>query len=311
MLHELNQELAQIQEKQWARQRLQRMVESAQERLARERRQLEALEAALEKEGADLEKLEGLSLAGLFYTVLGEKEIKLKKERQEFLSVKLKAEQSRQVVAALEQELAALARQLQPLGDLDAQVQALLAQKAEVLAAEKPETAEQVEALWQAETEAERQRQELREAIGAGKELLQELVAVVELLKSAEGWGTFDLIGGGILSTSVKHSKLDQARARMPQIQSLLARFKDELDDLGQGVMVEELAPFDRLADFFLDGLIFDWMVQKKIRRSLEQTESVKSAVEGLLSDLRRELKATQERAAELRAEREALVLKA
>jgi hypothetical protein len=48
-----------------------------------------------------------------------------------------------------------------------------------------------------------------------------------------ENWGTWDVIGGGLISTAVKHSRIDRARASAHQVQQLLRRFQRELGDVG------------------------------------------------------------------------------
>ena len=42
-------------------------------------------------------------------------------------------------------------------------------------------------------------------------------------LDSAQGWGTWDVIGGGLLTDLMKYSRLDDAQASMERLQSALA----------------------------------------------------------------------------------------
>lgn len=60
------------------------------ENLAQARKQNGELALILSEEKKDVDKLEQLSVANLFATILGTKDDKLKKERQEYLAAKLK-----------------------------------------------------------------------------------------------------------------------------------------------------------------------------------------------------------------------------
>ena len=47
---------------------------------------------------------------------------------------------------------------------------------------------------------------ELEEAIRASEAALEKLEKAKASLESASGWGIFDIIGGGFISSAVKHS---------------------------------------------------------------------------------------------------------
>ena len=42
--------------------------------------------------------------------------------------------------------------------------------------------------------------------------MLDSLDSVLSSLESAEGWGTWDLLGGGLISDLAKHSHIDDAK---------------------------------------------------------------------------------------------------
>ena len=70
--------------------RAERQMQKVQQQLEFSYRQLEHLAKTLDKEYADVEKLEKMSIKGVFYKVLGDKEAQLEKERQEYLQAVLK-----------------------------------------------------------------------------------------------------------------------------------------------------------------------------------------------------------------------------
>ena len=101
MFYELNTDLVEIKDKLRTRQKLLDDLGRTQNMLSEQEAKLSELSANLQKEGADVEKLEGLSLTGLFHTILCDKQKQLEKERQEHLAAKLKHDECTYSVSAL------------------------------------------------------------------------------------------------------------------------------------------------------------------------------------------------------------------
>ena len=114
-------------------------------------------------------------------------------------------------------------------------------------------------------------RREVQEAIRAGENALQSLYAAKDQLNSAKNWGLFDMFGGGFFTSMIKHSKLNVAAASLEE-----ARYNLHINVNG----------FLSFADFFLDGLIADYLVQSRINDAREQVDDAIGRVETLLNDL-------------------------
>ena len=131
-------------------------------------------------------------------------------------------------------------------------------------------------------------RKEVREAVQAGERALQSLYAAREQLNSAKNWGLFDIFGGGFFASMIKHSKLDGASASLEEARYHLQIFQRELSDV---CIPQELHinvnGFLSFADFFLDGLIADYLVQCRINDAREQVDDAIERVEMLLGDLK------------------------
>lgn len=131
-------------------------------------------------------------------------------------------------------------------------------------------------------------RKEVREAVQAGERALQSLYAAREQLNSAKNWGLFDIFGGGFFVSMIKHSKLDGASASLEEARYHLQIFQRELSDV---CIPQELHinvnGFLSFADFFLDGLIADYLVQSRINDAREQVDDAIERVEMLLGDLK------------------------
>jgi hypothetical protein len=74
MLEVLNRRLMDVKEKMRIKQKLLAALSDIDQRLSAQKSRLAELEKKLWKEGKDVKKLEGLSLSGIFYGILGSKE---------------------------------------------------------------------------------------------------------------------------------------------------------------------------------------------------------------------------------------------
>ena len=129
-------------------------------------------------------------------------------------------------------------------------------------------------------------RKEVREAIAAGNDALSSLYQARDLLQSARNWGIWDILGGGFLSTMIKHHKLDQANACMNEAERKLAVFREELKDVELPQMQLSIDGFLSFADFFFDGVLADYLVQRKINQARDKVERAITYVEALVREL-------------------------
>lgn len=130
---------------------------------------------------------------------------------------------------------------------------------------------------------------EIREAVQAGQEALDYLSRARDSLDSAGNWGLLDMFGGGLLSTFVKHSKMNDAEELVQQARSALKRFQRELMDVDTiSEFHIETGDFLSFADYFFDGLIADWLVQSRISDAKRQVDNAIQKVSYIMSQLRR-----------------------
>lgn len=134
-------------------------------------------------------------------------------------------------------------------------------------------------------------RREMKEAIAAGEAALRSLRSAQEKLNSAGNWGLFDMFGGGLFSTIMKRSKMDDAVSFMEDAKSDLKRFQRELKDVNIPLDLRmEVGSFLSFADFFFDGFVADYLVQSKISDAKEQVADAIIRVEQILSELKRKM---------------------
>ena len=128
---------------------------------------------------------------------------------------------------------------------------------------------------------------EIQEAIDVGDKVLNCLSQVRDSLKSARGWGVWDMLGGGLISNLVKHSHIDKAKGTSSEVQNLLSQFKNELADIQITSDINiEISGFSKFADFFFDGLLADWFVQSKITSAQTSVDEVQEQVDMVIQKL-------------------------
>ena len=170
-------------------------------------------------------------------------------------------------------------------------------------------TAEQILKLETRAAYLESQERELEEACAAGKEALATTDQIAASLDSAEGWGTWDLFGGGLLSDMAKHSHLDDAQAQVEQLQSQLRRFKTELADVTIDADFQvSIDGFLRMADYFFDGIVADWAVLERIHQSQEQIGETRNRINSVLTHLHTLMEQTGAEKEDIRHQIETLV---
>ena len=128
------------------------------------------------------------------------------------------------------------------------------------------------------------ERKEVSEAITAGRQALSILRMAKDELRSAGNWGVVDMVGGGFFSGMMKHSKINHASSYMRMAKEKLLIFQRELKDVYISTDMEiEISDFLTFADFFLDGLITDYLVHSKIEAAKSQIEQAMRQVERIV----------------------------
>ncbi len=241
----------------------------------------------MKAEQADVDRLEGRSLAALFYAMLGTREEKLSQEQQEAYAARVKYDAAERELQDARHQLEGVEQELKGLENCEWEYRQLLSAKAEALKTAGGAGAVKLLELEEKLTSLKAQQKELGEAIEAGRSALAAAEEILKKLDSAEGWAVYDLVGGGLLGDLAKHSALDEAQEMLEQLQLKLRRFKTELADctveLDGQIRIEG---FMRFADYFIDNLFTDWMVMDRIENSQQQVQKTRQQIQTLLQKL-------------------------
>ncbi len=296
MLNELNEQLIVIKEKLNQKRKLDKDIFILNNQISAETIRKSDLKKKIKKELADVEKLEGLNLTSLFQTILGSKEQQLEKERQEYLRAKLNYAECDDAIAALIFQNSKLRTQLKEFDNVELDYRLLLKEKENYLLRQpNSENAQKLFQLSEQIADENSKLKELSEAIQAGKIVIQLVISTIQSLHKAKDWGTWDMIGGGIIATSIKHSHIDRSRNSTHLVQQAVRNFERELKDVNIYAHISvDISRFLTFADYFFDGLIVDWMVQDKIKISLHRAIDLKDYVFSILHKLESDYSKTE-----------------
>ena len=280
MLAELDTRLQSARERVRKAQKLRAKLREAERVLSVESRRASKWSKRAIEEASDVEDLEGLTLTALFARVLGTREERLDKERQEYLAARLESQQCRHSVGVARAEVARLRREVADFADADADYERVLLDKERLLLDARGDEARSLLTLSEDLADRRSDVKELREAIEVGEAAAGELRKVLSHLRGAANWGNWDLLGGGLLTTLAKHSRMDSAREHAEWASDLLTKLQSELLDVDLSTDVSlDIGGLATFADFFLDGLIADWVMQSKIRKASAACEKTLAGV--------------------------------
>lgn len=129
---------------------------------------------------------------------------------------------------------------------------------------------------------------ELNEAIVAGERAKESLEDALDVLNSARNWGLWDMFGGGGLITSlIKHSKMEKASDLIEDAKENLRQFGKELGDIEEYADVDlSTGDFWGFADWFFDGFFSDWAMQNRINDARDQVRRAIDKVDDVLRRL-------------------------
>ena len=95
------------------------------------------------------------------------------------------------------------------------------------------------------------------------------------------------MLGGGLISGLMKHSRINDASRYVEQAKHDLRAFEKELGDIRdiEGLNVD-IGGFLTFADFFFDGLLADLLVQSKIKDAKREIDNAIARVDNVLARL-------------------------
>ncbi|MGO4107745.1 hypothetical protein [Paenibacillus sp. YAF4_2] len=282
--------LTDAKERKYELEKAQRRQQQYRSRLNELERQIIRLELDLETEQADVDKLTRMSLTNLFHTILRSKDEQLELERQQALAAALKLQEAQQERDKLKEEIFQAGVIITDNIQAEQEYKKLMIEQ-ELALKNQPDTATVLTVMENEIAEQTVVVRELNEAFTAGRRVLASLEPAIESLDKAINWGNWDLwANGGMVSTHIKHGHIDDAKQSIATANHQLKSFKDELADLKQNLNIHiDISSLLKFGDYWFDGLITDWIVQKRINEAQDRTSEATHQVRTVVKTLQTE----------------------
>lgn len=256
----------------------------------------------LKEEQKDVEDLDRFSILKVVRTWTGKQDVIREKEISELAAIEAKYREIEKTVIDLEKDITVNERELEK-GDwesLDLEWKQIIEKKKQWLLVNNHAEATRLERLYEQKTILATSIREIIEAITAGNEAKIALKRALKSLESAKDYSTWDtFLGGGIIATSLKHSKLDESEEEIHYAQRSLQRFHTELLDI-QKISFENIAiereSFVTFADYVFDDIFSAWSTHSKINNSIDRMEQTLQNLLSISDQLQKQLKETQEK---------------
>lgn len=287
MIEELNQRLNDVKRKLRNKEKWEAALKQNQEEIQKLQFKLEEAAHRLKKEEKDVDRLEKVSLQNFVVTLLGKKLERMEKEKQELVEARISYDEARQSLDECRREIEQLQARLAPLKGVDEEYRRILHEKEVLIRDQRSPLSRTIYELSEKEAKLRADIQEMNEAIRAGDQVVEALTELMTSLEKARGWGTFDMLGGGLLATMAKHGHLDDARHHVHRAQTQLKKFNKELQDVNLHLdIVIDIKGLLAFADYLFDGFLVDWVVQGRINEALDRTEEHSSRISTIINDL-------------------------
>lgn len=255
----------------------------------------------LKKEQKDVENLDGFSILKVVRTWTGKQDEIREKELSELATIEAKYREIEKTVTDLEQDIVDIERELDQARwkSIDMEWETLMKEKEGWIYGNKQVEAARLDELYDQKTFLTSSSREITEAISAGHEAKIALRRALKSLEGAKDYSTWDtFLGGGLIATSLKHSKLDESENAIHAAQRSLQKFQTELLDIQQ-INAENLSverdSFVTFADYIFDDIFSAWSTHSKINNSIDHINETISSLEHTTVQLEEQLKEDQD----------------
>jgi hypothetical protein len=284
-------------------------VADLEQRLRRLTADIVELRAQHDLEERDVERLEGFSLTRILASLHGARDDALARERAEAEAARYRVAEAEARWSAVNHEYEAAAERLGRLADAPAGYEAALADKERHLAGSDDPRAPRLLALAEERGRLVDELREVDEAVRAAHRAREALNQLASTLGSASSWSTYDtFFGGGLVSSAIKHSRLDEAARRAAYADQCLAVLRSELADLAAPASAPDV-PVDgltRFVDIWFDNIFTDLAVRERIQRARRNVADSTRQVAALITELGRRADGVRVRRLAIDREREA-----
>lgn len=134
-------------------------------------------------------------------------------------------------------------------------------------------------------------KNEIREAIAACDDVLNNIDRALAELSSASNWSLLDMFGGEFFSSFMKRSKINKANRNISNLKLSLNRLRKELADVDIDLPLEisnSLA--DNFWDVYFDNIFTDLRVRSEIKTKTSELRELRDKITYIKGRLEREI---------------------
>lgn len=263
-------------------------------RLSEARSEYRRLAEAAATEQADVDRLERMSPSRIWASMRGSLEERLTREEAEAQAAAYAAERARVDLERLRSEAERLIRERDALARAEDAFDEALTEFSQAVDADADATLDTRSLRENARRRLDdrQRRREADEALAAGRFALDRLNEARMELGSADSWSAWDTWGGGdIISSMMKHRRLDQATDRLRDASAALEVFSRELGDVHAdlpGLTAPMVDGLSRGLDIWFDNFFTDLMVRDRIKNAMRRVEESIRSVEDAIDAVER-----------------------
>lgn len=288
MLKDLNEKIKECRENIALKEILEKRNLSLENELNSKEKELGELEKRLNKELKDVQKLKSLSFSNLISNILRNKDEKLEKEEREYLEAKLKYDNFKFKVEKLRYDVEENNNRLGQLINIEGKYKDLISEKRELVKKFNLNIRDEIIEIENEIKDLLSNKTEISEALREANNCLMISEETLKSLMSAKNWGIYDIVGGGMISSAIKHNRIDDAKTYMERLSYSVDRLNKELGDVDTSIFNEGLniSGFSYTFDIFFDNIFSDFSVQGEINDSLYKIEDFRNKVLNLIRKL-------------------------
>lgn len=288
MLKKLNEQIKECRENKILKDTLEKKRLILKTELDEREKELAELERCLNKELNDVQKLKKASFSNLMASILRNKDEKLEKEEREYLEAKLKYDNFKFKVERLRYDINEIDTRLGYLINIDGKYKCLINEKRELIKRLNLTIRDEIVRLECEIKDSLSEKTEISEALREAKNCLSISDEAKKSLNSAKNWGVYDIVGGGMISSAIKHDRIDDAKSYMERLSYAVERLNKELGDVDTSILSNGLniTGFSYTFDIFFDNIFSDFSVQGEINDSLYKIEDFYNSILNLIGKL-------------------------
>lgn len=269
----------------YKRNRITAILKQTEQDLIHEKLVLNKISQDIQKKDSSVLKLEFTNITSLFYTLLKNKEEQLNEDRHTILKEKLKLEQCKNNIDYLVDETKDLVNKLDFLRYECENYEKESSDYFKRSNFQDNESKDEVLKLIKREEGIYQVLQQIDEAIIIGEKALEVVEKTILNLEMVEVWG--DWSKKSIDYNDSVENLIDDALKFAEQTQIFLGDFRREICRID--AIINSTIPintFENFSDNFFDALIFDWVVQSEICKTLDIAKNTKNLIDRVMSKL-------------------------